>query len=119
MSHIRTKCKFGLILSFFPQEYRFHEEFGEQLVGKGDPVIAVREEEAGDGGKFRVVARETFSRLGLRPGRLAWAGERRLVGAALQIEPRILGAIYCDNRPKRIFVIDLDKDEKDEGERFD
>ena len=103
-----------LNIIFHFQDFKYVDTFGEQLVGKSDPVIVLLTLDASSfiGGKFKVLAREAFEGTGFRPGRLVFgAGNAALLGSAVQVEPRRLGAVYCDNRPKVLFKIDLENDE--------
>ena len=77
------------------------EEWGEQLVGKADPVIVKLDLSSEQPVSCEVVAgvAPDYSPGLVRP----WAGG--LVGVAYRTTPRRLGKIYCSNRPSVLFHI--------------
>nr|CAH0112866.1 unnamed protein product [Daphnia galeata] len=87
-------------------EYEFVEDWGEQLVGKSQPVICL----------FKVNWEPFQSEDGVRileasdewsPGQLVWCSNSQLAGVAWFHQPRRLGIIYCSNRPSQIFKVDI------------
>jgi acylaminoacyl-peptidase len=115
------------ILYFQGSEYEFVEDWGEQLVGKSQPVICL----------FKVNWEPFQSEDGVRileasdewsPGQvrhyfsvlffiiissfsgfiqLVWCSNSQLAGVAWFHQPRRLGIIYCSNRPSQIFKVDI------------
>lgn len=83
-------------------ENQYVEDFGEQLVGKSQPVIVTLELATGT---FKV---EGGFGKNFIPGQLQWLGDDALVGIFMHSEPNYrLGIIYCSNRPSYIFKLDL------------
>ena len=85
----------------FGQEYAFREEFGEQMVGKGRPVIVVVDLETM---KVSLPYQNAIA-AGWAPGQLVFADGDRLIGIAVKTEPRRLGMVFCTNRPAVIFSL--------------
>ena len=77
------------------------EEWGEQLVGKADPVIVKLDLSSEQPVSCEVVAgvAQDYSPGLVRP----WAGG--LVGVGYRTTPRRLGKVYCSNRPSVLFHI--------------
>ena len=80
---------------------RFVEEWGEQLVGKANPVIVKLDLGSEQPVRCEVVkgVDSDYSPGLVRP----WAGG--LVGVAYRNTPRRLGKVYCTNRPSVLFHI--------------
>lgn len=81
---------------------RFKSEFGEQLVGKSDPVIVLLNLETRETETFAPTESE-----GWMPGQILFHGENSIIGTAVSVNPRPLGVIYCTNRPKVVFKLCL------------
>ncbi|CAB3253916.1 unnamed protein product [Arctia plantaginis] len=85
------------------EEFRYRQEWGEQLVGKHLSVIVVCK-----------LPTETFTVLqGLPeswcPGQVRFSPDGSdVVGVAWETEPRRLGLIFCTNRPSWIFSLSLE-----------
>jgi acylaminoacyl-peptidase len=85
------------------EEYVFRPDWGEQLVGKHEPVVVVCDTES-----------ETLSVLEgipthLSPGQVTWTPNGKgIVGVAWENEPRRLGLTFCDNRQSYIFHLTAD-----------
>lgn len=89
-------------LFFQGEEYIYKEDWGEQLVGKYQPVIGICD-----------IKLETLQVLqgvppNFSPGQVIWAKNGEGVyGIALDNEPRKLGLIYCTNRKGYVFHLSL------------
>uniref|UniRef100_A0A0P5PDY1 acylaminoacyl-peptidase n=1 Tax=Daphnia magna TaxID=35525 RepID=A0A0P5PDY1_9CRUS len=87
-------------------EYDFVEDWGEQLVGKSQPVICIYKvnwEPFQSEDAVRILeASDEWS-----PGQLVWCSNEHLAGVAWYHQPRRLGIIYCSNRPSQIFKVDV------------
>ena len=90
-----------IFYSNFTSVLRYVEEWGEQLVGKADPVIVKLELGSEQPVSCEVVkgVESDYSPGLVRP----WAGG--LVGVAYRTTPRRLGKVYCTNRPSVLFHI--------------
>ncbi|KDR18399.1 acylamino-acid-releasing enzyme-like isoform X2 [Zootermopsis nevadensis] len=85
------------------EEYVFRQDWGEQLVGKHEPVVVVCDTES----------ETVFVPVGipahLSPGQVTWTPDGKgIVGVAWENEPRRLGLIYCTNRQSYIFHLTAD-----------
>ena len=84
-------------------EYVFRPDWGEQLEGKHQSVIAVCDTES-----------DTISVLEgipahLSPGQVIWTPDGKgAVGVAWENDPRRLGLVYCTNRRSCVFHITAD-----------
>lgn len=81
----------------------FRQDWGEQLVGKHEPVVVVCDTES----------ETVFVPVGipahLSPGQVTWTPDGKgIVGVAWENEPRRLGLIYCTNRQSYIFHLTAD-----------
>jgi len=94
---ISENCQVG-------KESKFQEEWGEQMVGKSDPVIAVLDLSSEQPAQVKVLEGVPS---GWSPGLVKWMGDG-LVGVAYRTEPRRLGKVYCSNRPSVLFHLSLD-----------
>eukprot|EP00092_Neocalanus_flemingeri_P040427 GFUD01044028.1.p1 GENE.GFUD01044028.1~~GFUD01044028.1.p1 ORF type:complete len:711 (-),score=264.14 GFUD01044028.1:62-2194(-) len=84
-------------------EAEYCEDWGEQMVGKSDPVIVRLGLES-----EQPVQAEVLSGVpaGWSPGLVRWwAGG--VVGVAYRTSPRRLGKVYCSNRPSILFHLTL------------
>lgn len=79
------------------EEYVFREEWGEQLVGKHQPVVAVYDIQ-----EEKIVILEGIPD-NLSPGQAVWAPDGGIVGVAWENDPRRLGLMFCTNRQSYIF----------------
>ncbi|XP_066583990.1 acylamino-acid-releasing enzyme-like [Prorops nasuta] len=81
-------------------EYVYKPEWGEQLVGKSHPVVAVLDTETD---KISVIPGIPDD---LSPGQVVWAkDESEIIGVAWKHEPRHLGLVFCTNRDSWIFAL--------------
>lgn len=81
------------------KESQYREEWGEQLVGKADPVIVVLDVTKDQPADVRVLAGVPA---GWSPGLVRW-WQGGVVGVAYKTEPRRLGKVYCSNRTSQLF----------------
>ncbi len=89
--------------SNFGKEYEYVEEWGEQLLGKSQPVIVTV-----DMATYEVKVADSESIPDDKSfGELQWIGNDDLVGIAVHNAPYRLGLIYCSNRPMDLFKLDL------------
>lgn len=87
-------------------EYEFTEDWGEQLVGKSQPVICVFNvnfEPLKDENPLQVFEADNK----WSPGQMIWLSNNQLAGVAWFHHPRRLGLIYCSNRPSKLFKMSL------------
>lgn len=87
------------------QQYRYKDEFGEQLVGQGRPVIVVVNLNTDE-----VKLWDESLPVDWCPGQLQFYKDT-LVGLAVKVEHFRLGLVFCSNRPKVIFSLDLESGE--------
>jgi len=82
----------------------FKEDWGEQLVGKHNPVIVCLDINKEQPVNCKVLdgVPENYS-----PGLIRW-WEGGVVGLAYRTSPRRLGKVYCSNRPAVLFHLTLD-----------
>ncbi|CAM9158341.1 unnamed protein product [Lampetra planeri] len=84
------------------EQFVFHEEWGEGLVGKSSPVLCVLDIE-GDNVSVLEGVPENIS-----PGQAFWApGDTGVVFVGWWHEPFRLGLKYCPNRRSSLFYVDL------------
>jgi len=85
----------------FGGEYKYEQDWGEQMVGKVSPVIVRLNLESEMPVQCSIVpgVNEDYSPGLVRP----WAGG--LVGVAYRNTPRKLGKVYCSNRPSVLFFL--------------
>jgi len=84
-------------------EAAYQEDWGEQMVGKANPVIVVLDLTEEQPVKAQVLSGVPE---GWSPGLVKWwAGG--VVGVAYRTTPRRLGKVYCSNRPSIVFHLTL------------
>ncbi|TRY64188.1 hypothetical protein TCAL_10786 [Tigriopus californicus] len=83
------------------QEFRFKDEFGEQMVGQGRPVIVLVDLKTEEVKLWDESLPSDWC-----PGQLQFYKDA-LIGMAVKVEPFRLGLVYCSNRPRVIFKLDL------------
>ena len=86
----------------FGQEFSYTEEWGEQLVGKSQSVIAIFDMNDSTIDVLNDLVPEDLS-----PGQLEWISDDVLAGIAVKSAPYRLGLIYCSNRPSGLFKLNL------------
>ncbi|XP_078036139.1 acylamino-acid-releasing enzyme isoform X1 [Augochlora pura] len=80
-------------------EYLYKAHWGEQLVGKHKPVVAVLDTTADTISTLSNIPEE------LSPGQVLWMNDNQgIIGVAWKHEPRHLGLIACTNRLSWIFL---------------
>jgi len=84
-------------------EAEFSEDWGEQMVGKTNPVIVILDLESEQPVKCQVLAGVPE---GWSPGLVKW-WEGGVVGVAYRTSPRRLGKVYCSNRPSVLFHLSM------------
>ncbi|XP_076234008.1 acylamino-acid-releasing enzyme isoform X2 [Calliopsis andreniformis] len=81
-------------------EYIYKAHWGEQLVGKHRPVVAVLDTTTDTISALTGISDE------LSPGQVLWANDNQAIfGVAWKHEPRHLGLIACTNRLSWIFLL--------------
>lgn len=102
---VGNNCLRGLLtLKFQGDEYKFTQDWGEQLVGKKVTVIA----------EYNLEHDKVEVLKGL-PENVCVAQVRYspdasyVLGVAYDLEPRKLGLIYCTNRKSTIFKLDFNE----------
>jgi acylaminoacyl-peptidase len=84
-------------------EAEYQEDWGEQMVGKANPVIVVLDLQTEQPVTAQVLGGVPD---GWSPGLVRWwAGG--VVGVAYRTTPRRLGKVYCSNRPSILFHLTL------------
>ncbi|XP_059481713.1 acylamino-acid-releasing enzyme-like isoform X2 [Neocloeon triangulifer] len=82
----------------------YRPDWGEQMVGRHQPVVVVCDVSSDANPKVLAGVPE-----GLSPGQLCWRLDgKSIFGVAWKSEPRRLGLIYCTNRAGFIFELGLD-----------
>lgn len=85
------------------EEYLYRPDWGEQLVGKHQPVVSVCDIKT-DGIRILDGIPSHFS-----PGQVVWTPDGEgVIGVVWKNEPRRLGLIYCTNRDSYIFHLTMD-----------
>lgn len=91
--------------NFKGTEFIYRPDWGEQLVGKVQPVIVISDFE-----------NETLTVMdnipeNVSPGQVIWAPDGNgIVGVGWNNEPRRLGLMFCSNRPGCIFHLTNDNE---------
>ncbi|RZF34360.1 hypothetical protein LSTR_LSTR008899 [Laodelphax striatellus] len=82
------------------EEYLYKEDWGEALVGKHRPALAVFDALSDDGQTVTMLegVPENFS-----PAQAMWAPDGSIVGIVFDHEPRRLGLYACTNRASYVF----------------
>ena len=86
----------------YGQEFAYTEEWGEQLVGKSQSVIAITDLESGKVEILQNLIPDRYC-----PGQLEWINDDLICGVIVDDIPYKLGLIYCSNRPSGLFKIDV------------
>jgi len=84
-------------------QFDFRQDWGEQMVGKIDPVVALLDLESVQPATIKIL--EGIPE-GWSPG-LVRFWKSGIVGVAYRTTPRKLGKIYCTNRPAILFFLDF------------
>lgn len=80
----------------------FRQDWGEDLVGKIQPILALYNVTDDAVSLIEGVPED------LCPAQPAWGPDGSyIVGIAFVTQPRKLGLVYCTNRTSRVFVLDL------------
>ncbi|KAG4077418.1 hypothetical protein HA402_002845 [Bradysia odoriphaga] len=85
------------------EEYAFRQTWGEQLSDMYFSVIIVLDVESD---KFELI--ELSENDSEFPVDIQWVGDTSIVGTSYAIPPWRLGLYACNNRPSRIFQVDVD-----------
>jgi len=85
-------------------QYDYRQDWGEQLVDKVNPVIAVLDLNTVQPATVKVFDQVPAD---LCPGKLKF-WQTGIVGLAYRNQPRKLGKVYCSNRDTVLFYIDID-----------
>jgi len=88
-------------------EYEFTEDWGEQLVGKSQPVICIFNVNFEPLKNSENPVRVFEPNNDWSPGQMTWCSNDQVVGVAWFHHPRRLGLIYCSNRPSKLFKLSL------------
>lgn len=89
-------------------EYIYKPHWGEQLVGKHQPVVVVLDTTKQDDIKVLSGIPDELS-----PGQVIWTKDQDIIGVAWKHEPRYLGLVACTNRTSWIFLLKDGKYRKD------
>jgi len=84
-------------------EAEYQEDWGEQMVGKANPVIVVLDLTEEQPVKVQVLSGVPE---GWSPGLVRW-WMGGVVGVAYRTTPRRLGKVYCSNRPSIVFHLTM------------
>ncbi|CAG9773046.1 unnamed protein product [Ceutorhynchus assimilis] len=85
------------------EEFLFEQDWGEQLVGKKQSVLAQYDIE----NDSVVILKGTPTNVCVAQPKYTLDG-KNVVGVSYFVEPRKLGLIYCTNRPSTIFQLDFE-----------
>jgi len=92
--------------TIYGKEYTYRQDWGEQLVGKIDPILVVLT--IGSSGKLEPKVIDTVPGIeGWSLGQAQFLGSS-IVGLAYSTIPRKLGKKFCSNREACLFSINLD-----------
>lgn len=96
--------KLAITTLFQGEEYKFTQDWGEQLVSKKISVIA----------QYDIITDKVEIMKGLPEdicvGQVKYSPDgTHVIGVAYDLEPRKLGLIYCSNRKSSIFKLDFDE----------
>jgi len=85
-------------------QYDYREDWGEQLVGKVNPVVALM-----DLTSVQPATVQVFDQVpsNLSPGKVKF-WQNGIVGIAYKNQPRKLGKVYCSNRDTVLFYLDFE-----------